>query len=436
MASTGAVSDDERNDGHLGDLIARIVRECPERRPASPDELRAQRILANALTDAGLDPDLRPFRFNTNLYANLALHFGLGTAGSLLFGVAPSLSMVLHATTGVSYLGDAKKRFHLVRRLLPWKDSQNLVASRGPAEPRLRIVLIAHADAALTGWMFRPETVEKLSGNASPGLKRLLGKPMKLAARSQLALAGVDALGVALGPARHLLWPAVGVLSVPALLTFLLNMDVVLRNQVVPGANDNLSGCAALVALASRLATGLPDEVEVVYVVTGCEEAGTGGAYQLCRQMRSAWDRERTVVLAVDGLSGGELCWFQEGDIDTMPVAPWLGAVLQGVAAADDRFVSLAPFEMDLGATDAGPFLHAGYDGVGIGCVDRDLGAPRNYHLPSDTPENLDLDQLALGVDLVEAVVRGICETRVGQYPSKHSTAHPSARSCWCCTPQ
>ena len=48
------------------------------------------------------------------------------------------------------------------------------------------------------------------------------------------------------------------------------------------------------------------------------------------------------------------------------------------------------PYEIPSGATDAWPFLIAGFESMGITCIDEALGAPRNYHLPSDTADNLD----------------------------------------------
>jgi putative aminopeptidase FrvX len=237
---------------------------------------------------------------------------------------------------------------------------------------------------------------------------------MRLAAYTQLALAGVDGLGVALGPARHLLWPAVAGLSIPGLLVFLLNLEIVLRNEIVPGANDNLSGCAGLALLANRLVATRPDDVELVFVIAGAEEAGTGGSRALAHQMRDEWSPSDTIVLGVDGLSGGELCYFHEGDIFPLPIAPWLRQQIEDLAASQPRFAQVAVHEMDVGATDAGPFQAAGYDAVCIGRVDRALGSPRHYHHPTDTPDNLDMDEVLEAVDFIELLVNRIIDARRG----------------------
>ncbi len=395
------------------ELIRTIIDRCPRRQPASVDEARAHRMLAGVFEDLGLGTTSRPFRYNDNLYANLVLHFGLGTAGSLAFAVSPAAAMAMHGTAGISYLGDSTRRFLLLRRVLGMRTCHNLVATLPAAEkPALRIVLIAHADAAFTGALFDPRLVERLVGSGGSPFKKLLARPMRLATYTQLALAGIDGLGIAMGPARHLLWPAVAGLSIPGLLVFLLNLEIVLRNEIVPGANDNLSGCAGLALLASRFAASTPDDVELVFVIAGAEEAGTGGSRALARDMRGEWDPTNTVVLGVDGLSGGELSYFVEGDILPLPLAPWLRQTVEDTAAADPRFAEVAPHHMDVGATDAGPFQAAGYDAVCIGRVDRALGSPRHYHHPTDTADNLDMDQVMDAVDYVEALVGEIIARR------------------------
>ena len=396
------------------DLIRAIIDRCPRRQPGSTDEAQAHSMLSGVFEDLGLATSSRPFRYNDNLYANLALHFGLGTAGSFAFAVSPAAAMALHGTAGVSYLGDSTRRFMVLRRLLRTRTCHNLLAhlpARG--EPSLRVVLIAHADAAFTGALFDPRLVERLVGSGGSPAKKLLARPMRLATYSQLALAGIDGLGMMMGPARHLLWPAVAGLSVPGLLVFLLNLEIVLRDEIVPGANDNLSGSAGLVILANRLMASRPDDVEIVFVISGAEEAGTGGSRALACEMRDVWEPRNTVVLGVDGLSGGELSFFQEGDIFPLPIAPWLRQVVEETAAADPRFADeVAVHEMDVGATDAGPFQAAGYDAVCIGRVDRSLGSPRHYHHPTDTADNLDMDQMMDAIDYLEMLVGAIIAER------------------------
>lgn len=394
------------------DLIQRIVDECPRRLAGTESERQAHHILGEQFAALGLAYDFKPFRFHDNLYGNMTLHFGLGTAGSLLFGSAPALALVCHTLAGVSYYGDSNRQFHLLRRLLPRRRSQNLIATLpATSTPRLRVVLVSHIDAAYTGTVFNPKLVERVMGDPSraPGP---LDKPLKLATYAQFALAGLDLAGILMGPARRLLWPAVGVLSIPGALLTAINAEVFLRDEVVPGANDNLSACAALCLLARRLAAWKPADLELVFVATGAEEAGTLGSQALARQMRREWDPANTVILGIDGLSNGDLQYFHEGEIRRFDLPPWLEDTVQQVARTEPRFAQVHEHNMFVGATDAMPFAAAGYDAVSLGCIDPRLGTPRHYHLPDDTPQNLDYDQLMLSIDFTEALVKAVTERR------------------------
>jgi hypothetical protein len=52
-----------------------------------------------------------------------------------------------------------------------------------------------------------------------------------------------------------------------------------------------------------------------------------------------------------------------------------------------------------------------GWPGIALVCIDPDIGAPRHYHHPTDTPDNLDMTQFVLSVDYIEAVVRRLWGT-------------------------
>ncbi len=398
-------------------LITRIVEACPRRVAGSRSEQEAQEILRAEYTRLGMTSQLLPFEWNESLYAVLALHFGLAVLGTalLLLG-APWLALIAHALAAVSYVADSHRRAHLLRRWFEPIGSQNLVATRpAPAgPPRLRLVLVSHADAAFTGWVFHP-TLIRLSSRPIPipglgglrkGLRVVVGATALLALIDALAIVGLDA------PA-WLILP----LSVPPALAFVLNLQVVLRDEVVPGANDNLSGCVGAIHLAERLLPDLPDDVELVCVSTGAEEAGTGGADRLARQMADRWGAAETVVIGLDGLSNGRPYWFCEGEILNAPPPAWLTTLCARVASGDARFAGIEAFELPVGATDSLPFLVRGYDAMTLGTVDPEIGAPRGYHRPADSPDALDADEFALSLAYAEAVLRAVIDTRAPVQP-------------------
>lgn len=397
-AATSIQSENIDETAWARDLIARIVEQCPARRATTEDEARAHAIVRDELDALGLETEVKPFTWNKSLYANLALHFGVATAGSL---AGPAVGLVLHALAAASYAADSARAAFVLRRLFPFRGSQNVVGRlRAKRTPRLRVVFLAHADAAYTGVIFRPEVVRRLG--SKPGSP--LYKSLRVVTGSVAALAVVDALQLALGKSWPLRVARIG-LSIPALIAFIANLDVVLRDHTVPGAMDNLSGVAGMLLLARRLRARPLEDVEVVFVATGCEESGLGGAEQLCKQMRSEWEPARTVVVGLDGLANGELRYFSEGEIFPVAITPWLREALEGIAK---DVPELAAFDIPVGGTDALPFAVAGYPAVTLGCVDPQRGMPREYHLPSDTPENLDVEKIPFCVDVAERLFNAI----------------------------
>lgn len=406
----------EDEDAYVRELLTRIVDLCPRRSSGSEDERRAAAIMAKELAAIGLDTDLESFEWNESLYQMMALHFGVGSLGTLISPVAPHVAFALHLLAGGSYFLDSTKRAHLLRRLLPYRESHNVVATLpAEGEPALRIVFLAHLDAAFTGILFEPATVGRFEKLAPPHPLSFLRRGLALATYSQFALAGFDLLRMMLGPLTLPLRPLEHLIGVPGYIAFLSNLQVVLEDQVVPGANDDLTGVVALPVLAARLAEGKPPDVELVFVATGCEEAGTGGALALASRHAEGWDRDRTVIVGLDSLANGELRLFdREGEVVQRECPRWLVAAAERVVAADPRFDEVRGFSIPVGGTDVGPFLAKGYDGICLGCVDPQLGTPRHYHLPEDTPANLDWDKISFCIDFADAFVREIWRERLG----------------------
>jgi hypothetical protein len=191
-------------------------------------------------------------------------------------------------------------------------------------------------------------------------------------------------------------------LTLGSLVPLVLMLQIVVNNRVVPGANDNLSGCAALVLLAGRLAGKRPPDVELVFVVTGCEESGRGGALALAREMRGEWTPETTTCIVLDSISGGTLRYHWEGEL--WPLSPPADLIeqLHNAAAGDPRFAGLAPFHAPAGVTDAAPLRCLGYRCVCLSRIEAATQIPRNYHVLADRSDNLDYFDIVATVDFTE----------------------------------
>ncbi len=397
-------------------LITRICRECPRRQPTSEDEARASRIVEEEFRRLGLRVREHTFFFTDNLYKNVLLHAAPAVVGTAISEVAPALALPLHLLPALSYYLESNRKAYLGRRLLPWRPSRNVLGIL-PAQsspPRLRLVLCAHVDAAFTGFFFWPEVL-RLVGRKPPLGQKWLHRAVALLVWSQFALAGMDLARMMIGPAAWFLRPLEVLLTVPSLFATAVHLDIVLRNEVVPGANDDLSGVAALVVLAQRLARNRHPDVELVFVATGCEEASLGGGDAIARDFDGEWDKSRTVVLAFDGLGNGQLRYLvEEGEVTARRIPRWLQEVCDETSRSEPRFAGVTGFEVPVGGSDISAFLARGWEGVCLAAVDPAIGAPRHYHMPTDTPDNLNYDEVMDSIDYAERLIQNIVKRRLG----------------------
>ena len=377
---------------------------APTRLAGSADERLVQGAIAERLRAAGYRVDWQPFRFPRHIYGSLALHFGLPL---LLAGVGlryPLPAAVGHLVVALSFVSEVAWRRHGLRALWPKVATQNLLAT-WPAPsgtPRRRLVFCAHADSAYTGIVFHPDVIRQIAA-PPPRFLPFLRKQMLLPLVCVVAMA---ALEIARTFVALPLWP-LGLLMIPPFIAFFLNAEVVLRDQPVPGAGDNLTGCAAQIVLAETWSRIAPPEAdtEVVFAFTGAEEAGTGGAAHLARTMSSSWDRATTSVVVLDTLSNGTLYMLEEGELWRRPMPPDLARAV-GEAATAASIPAPPPYIIPIGATDALPFLVEGYRALALTCIDPVQHTPLNYHHPNDTADRVDPAQLRTSVRLTEHLLR------------------------------
>lgn len=387
----------------LQQMAAEVIRRFPNRLAGSRDERRALRFFEQQLSTDGANVERPRFRTSRTIYSVLALHLGVAVLGSLLWRSAPVLAAALHFLAAASYFLDSTYTCAILRRLLPWHASRNLVVTHPATAPlRRRIVVAGHVDASLTGWMFTPFFTQLSANSAPPWPFGFMRRQMLffIVACVGLGLLDIVRLQTGLGlPLFYLL------ATIAMTVGLVLNLQVLFARKMSPGASDNLTGCVATVELARRLVADKPADIELVFLISTAEEPGSQGSAALVQQMRERWSREETMVLALDCLSGGELCFKYQSEVLPLTPAP---AILRAVRSATSR-LNLEPlrcWDAPVGMDDSTPFRMAGYESLCLACVDPKLGVSRHYHQPSDTAENLDAVELERNVDFAEQVAR------------------------------
>jgi acetylornithine deacetylase/succinyl-diaminopimelate desuccinylase-like protein len=338
------------------EALAAIVRDS-----AGPGERAAAALVAERLRAAGTqDVRVRPFRAQGTYAWAHALHAAAGLAGGPV-ALAALASLELEASGRVQWL----------RRALPTTEGANVVARVPAAGPRrATLVLAAHHDAARTGVAWHPALARAARGRR---LRRRAMDPFLAPTAAGFALAALP-------------WRAPRRAGRTLLLLSVLAEADIARSSTVPGASDNATGVAALLALAGRFAAAPLPGVEVVLASMGCEEAGMGGMAAFLRD--HPLDPATSFVLGLDTLGAGRpILARAEGALLAHRYRPGDLALVDAGARRAGR---PPPERWRLGGwTD--PIL-ARFAGLPAACllsVGPD-GGFSHYHLPSDTPDRVD----------------------------------------------
>jgi hypothetical protein len=323
----------------------------------------------------------------------------LGTAAALAAARGRRLTAAALALASVAGLVDeAQNGPRELRRLVRRRRSTaNVVARAGDQEAIDTLVVIVHHDAPQTGLVF-DQSLLKLAWERNP---ERMGRAKRSLPQWWVGLvAPAGALFSALTRRRA---PAAAGFAVGAIGTGLI-ADM-WRSPTVAGANDNLSGVAAMVALAELLAADRVEGLRVLLVSCGAEETLQDGIRAFVARHRDALPPERTAFVNFDTVGSPHLILVEgEGPFWMEPyTGPWLSDL---VAAAAERLE--IPLERGFTArssTDSVIPSRAGYPTTTLVSI-TDWRAPANYHLLSDVPENLDYRTVAQATRVVELVAR------------------------------
>jgi hypothetical protein len=374
-----------------------------ERRAGSVGEHEAATWLAERLTRAGAPAAVEEAEFHGG-YAALLLPLGLAGVSAGLAAVAGASRRVAAAVAaGAAGLiaDDVSNRRRLWRRVVGRRRTTwNVVGWAGDEAAQDTLVVMAHHDAAPTGVVF-DQSFQRFLARRFPGFIArtdtslplwwpVVGAPSLVTAGALVGSRRTVAAGTAL-----------------SILITALAIDVA-RSPTVPGANDNLSAVAVLVGLAERLRDRRLDGIRVLLVSCGAEEVIQGGVYGFAEGHFPRLDRGRTWFVNLDTVGSPELVLVEgEGPFRMEDYCdPAFRELVATAAAGIDRPLRRG---VRLRVSTDGVVPHrAGYPTVTFGSWDPDTKLPSNYHLLSDTPENLRFDTVVRAVEVVEAIAEAL----------------------------
>jgi hypothetical protein len=426
--------------------LERTLREVVEtlapidRTPCSPGERAAADWLAARMRKiAGVDVTLEDEPSWGTFPPTATGLAGLGLLGAVLLRCGRGVEGTLLAALACGGIVDeAQNGPRVVRRLVRRRRTTvNVIASVGGAEAEPEdladtdlgdarrlggqqtptVVVLAHHDAPQTGLLFDQTLIRKIHEVAPRVIESTKTPPPQWWG----VLAGPLFTAAAAVTRSRSLARAGFALSALAVAT----LGDLWRNDTVQGANDNLSGVAALVALAELLRERPVAGMRVLLVSCGAEETLQDGIRAFVARHRHELDPECTWFVNLDTVGSPHLVMLEaEGP---MWMEQYTGAWLRDLVAerAEHLGVELERGFRARASTDSIVPSRAGYPIVTLVSL-TDWRSPANYHLASDVPANLDYDTVAEATRLVHDLMRALGADRGAPAGGETSSPLPS----------
>jgi hypothetical protein len=370
-----------------------------DRLPCSPGEAEAAAWIAERFRAAGAQRVVVEDELVHGTYFTpLGVLNAVGAAGgAAVLGGRRALGGAAAAVAAAGIWQDLTGgRKRALRRVLKRQMTTNVVAELGPADAAHTLVVHAHHDAARTSfifdqtvarWVFERGLMDK-TDRWPPLMALVFGGPALIAAAALTGGRRTAILGTGLAAATATL------------------MAHMIREPVVPGANDNLSGVAVLLEVARRLSAGggPPEGVRVILLSAGAEEANQEGMLAFGRRHFGVdMTPENTSFLSLDTVGSLELVLIEGEGFLRMYEYPsqMKERVAEAARAAGVHVRRGLRFTF---ATDGLVPLRQGYQAASIGSVAEHL-VPSNYHWPTDTPDRVDYGTVADCAEIVMATI-------------------------------
>jgi len=375
--------------------IKKILDEIGPRASGSPEEWQAQQRMAEDLKQWADTVETEEFIVHRGAFMGfifVTLVFGLSSAFLYWFH-RPLLGLIAGILGFIPMLLEFVMYKQFLDPFFPGYTSHNVIAARKPTgETKRRIILVGHADSAFE-WTLN----YKLGGTGMkiilvPALLSVVLAIIFNLIKFFMSLSGTD---ITASPALNVLGIVMTVLMVPALgAAFFYN-----PRRVVPGANDNLTGCYVAMSVLRELADAdiRFEDTEVIAVMSGSEEAGLRGAKAYVKAHLEELKAIETVAVALDTFKDMDSFAVYKRDLSgTVAHDAQVAKLVHDAAANCGR--ELPYSSVYLGASDGVPFTQAGIKAVGFAAMDP--AGPRYYHTRLDTAELLVPEAIQLGLEI------------------------------------
>lgn len=379
--------------------ITRICNEIGPRKPGSPEELKAQKLMAKDLEKTCDEVTIEEFKVHRQAFMGF-IPFTVACAVASVFTYAfanPVISLILVILGFIPLLLEFVMYKRFIDPLFIGHPSHNVIARRAPkGELKKRFIIVGHADSQFE-W-----TLNYLLGGV--GMKIvLIPAVVGLVADLIIAIIGIVCAGTsgALEAAEPrwlmIIGFVIGCIFIPFQLGFLFFQSY---TKSVPGANDNLTGCYVGMAVAKAMAdtdTRL-ENTELVVICSGSEEAGLRGAKAYVEAHEKELKEVETCVIGADTFRDLDTMAVYDRDLSGTLKHHW-GAKHLVKNAGKNCGYDLKFESIYIGACDAAAFTQKGIPATGFAAMDPT--PPRYYHTRLDNADMLVPEAIEAGIEIM-----------------------------------
>ena len=308
--------------------------------------------------------------------------------------VTAAASLMFAILSPLPYIFEYVRYYEFIDPLFKKRQSMNVIGIlRKPGTPKVkRLLLISgHHDSALENtW------IGLLGYGFFITLPILVIGYITMIAKGFLQMAGIITGSDEIVCAGTLGWISLIFPIIPAIIVALFFNRGRKNGGTVPGAADNLSACAIVVAMCRFLVQHtdcIPEDTEIRFISFGCEEAGLRGSRRYVARHLDELKRLDARLLNYETVAYSEISILTE-DVNGVKNSP---EMVKSVAAAADRAgvpYKVTPYPLGGGASDAGSFTKAGLKATTLFPCKFPQQIVAFYHQKLDTPEILTIEPL------------------------------------------
>lgn len=375
--------------------IKYVCKEVGGRESGSPAERKAQEHMADELRKYTDSVEFEEFDLHPKAFMGWVIIVGICMIASvILYNLGFALvSLILTLVGAVCMIAEFLMYKEFLDPFFPKRTSANVIAIRKPeGEVKRRIIFNGHCDSAYE-WRYT-----------------YLGGGHLLVAVIAIAIVGLVvtlvceiaalATGHAMTAFEGGFWKVMGYVQLVWIPSYISILFFTHWKLVVPGANDNLTGCVNAMAVMKYLSDNdiRFENTEVRAVLTGSEEAGLRGAKAYAKRHKEELLATETVVLGLDTFRDlKDLAVYDRDLSGTLKHDKQAKELVKN--AASNCGLDLPYASIYIGACDAAAFTQIGVKATGFAAMDPT--PPRYYHTRLDSWELLEPEAIRTGIEVV-----------------------------------